>query len=366
MNLKDKFFGCLKDGRTDCIPNMEMGIWPETIDRWHKEGLPYWVENQFHLFDHLGLDKSFNRDWLPINNELYPHAVETVTEEGDGWKIYENDAGLRFKRSNTMASIPQYLRFPVETREDYERLRSRLNPDDPGRYSEDYDLEIMGRKQRGEVIGANYYGLFGFLRNLMGFENLAVAYYDNPELVRLMIRDHVDFGKRVFKRALARRDIDYVQIWEDMAYKHATIISPAFIRKYMLDGYREVVQVLRDGGVKIIYVDSDGHVEELLPILLEAGIDGVVPCEIAAGSDPVLLKEQHPGAVLMGGVDKRVLAADGREGARRELNRLRPVMRKGKYIPFIDHIIPPDISYDTFLYYIDLKDKLLADLGAKI
>jgi hypothetical protein len=47
---------------------MEMGVWDETLERWHGEGLPSWVTSLRHLEDYLRLDRSFNVNWLPINH----------------------------------------------------------------------------------------------------------------------------------------------------------------------------------------------------------------------------------------------------------------------------------------------------------
>ena len=67
---------------------MEMGLWPETLEHWHHEGLPNWVTSIRHLEDYLRLDRSFNVNWLPINNEIDPPSEERAleeTEEQGGW-----------------------------------------------------------------------------------------------------------------------------------------------------------------------------------------------------------------------------------------------------------------------------------------
>jgi uroporphyrinogen decarboxylase len=106
-------------------------------------------------------------------------------------------------------------------------------------------------------------------------------------------------------------------------------------------------------------VDSDGRVEELMPIFLEAGIDGVHPCEVAAGSDPVALRRKFPGCRLIGGLDKRVIAT-GRDGVDAELNRVAPLLKEGGYIPLLDHYVPPDVSFSTYQYYVDRRRELFA------
>jgi uroporphyrinogen decarboxylase len=47
---------------------------------------------------------------------------------------------------------------------------------------------------------------------------------------------------------------------------------------------------------------------------------------------------------LCGGVDKRELAKD------------KKAIEQGGYIPTVDHTVPPDVSYDNFMfYYMEIK-----------
>ncbi|HWP39971.1 MAG TPA: hypothetical protein VNL70_03520 [Tepidisphaeraceae bacterium] len=50
------------------------------------------------------------------------------------------------------------------------------------------------------------------------------------------------------------------------------------------------------------------------------------------------------------GVDKRAIARGG-AAIRAEIERLKPVIRAGGYIPSCDHGIPPDVSWPNFLDY---------------
>jgi uroporphyrinogen decarboxylase len=174
-----------------------------------------------------------------------------------------------------------------------------------------------------------------------------------------MIADRVQFAKDVLERVLATGALDFVQIWEDMSYKTGPLISPALVREYMLPAYKELVAFLRAGGVQLIMVDTDGKAEDLLPIFLDAGIDGTHPCEIAAGSDPVRLRQKFPRCTLMGGMDKRAIAS-GREGIDAELRRIEPLLEQGGYIPMLDHFVPPDVSYSNYLYYVERRRELLS------
>jgi uroporphyrinogen decarboxylase len=359
MNQRDRFLRYMSFEPVDRIPLMEMGVWPETLERWYHEGLPRWVRELRHLEDYLGLDRSFNLNWLPINHEFEPPFEEEVLEETAEHELIRDKDGIICRRLKRGRSIPQYVRFPLETEADYETLLPRLRGSDPARYPHDFDEELHWRRQRGEVVGINFRSFFGFHRNIMGLENWSLAFYDRPALARRMIADRLQFGKEIFARALATGAIDFAQIWEDMAYNTAPMISPQLVRQYMLPAYGELVEYLRAGGVRLIMVDSDGRVDELLPLFLEAGMDGTHPCEVAAGSDPIELRRRFPGCRLMGGLDKRVLAT-GPAGVDAELKRVAPLLKEGGYIPMLDHYVPPDVSYDTYRYYVDRRREMLS------
>jgi uroporphyrinogen decarboxylase len=62
--------------------------------------------------------------------------------------------------------------------------------------------------------------------------------------------------------------------------------------------------------------------------------------------------------LLLGGVNKLALIA-GREAVDRELEHLRPLVERGGYLPCVDHRVPPDVSYENYLYYLEKKKAIL-------
>jgi len=365
MNDRERFLAYMTFQAVDRMPLMEMGCWPETFDAWHHQGLPKWVTHDRHLEAYLNLDLSWNRNWLPINTLLYPPFEVQVLEETDTHQVVRGGDGVVYRERKGHTGVPQYIRFPVQDEADYERLLPRLNGADTERYPRDFDEDLHWRRARNEIVGVHFQGFFGVPRALMGLENWCKSFYDQPHLVRRIIADRVTFGRLVLGRLLATGALDFVQIWEDMAFKTASLISPRLVREFMLPAYEELVTFLHEGGVTLIMVDSDGLVDQLLPIWLEAGIDGTHPCEIAAGSDPVELRRQNPGCRLQGGLDKRAIAS-GREGVDAVLRHVQPLLQEGGYNPCIDHHIPPTIPYETFLYYLERRRELADNPSMRI
>ena len=143
-----------------------------------------------------------------------------------------------------------------------------------------------------------------------------------------------------------------------MAYKEKSMISPAMTREFLLPVWTRWVKEAKAGGVKLVDMDSDGKVDELIPIWIEAGIDVCDPIEVAAGNDINAYRRKFGKKIAYRqGVDKRCMAKGGKV-IEAELKRIEPVVRAGGYIPGCDHGVPPDISWPDFINY----SKLLAEM----
>jgi uroporphyrinogen decarboxylase len=53
---------------------------------------------------------------------------------------------------------------------------------------------------------------------------------------------------------------------------------------------------------------------------------------------------------MLGGIDKRALAV-GPAAIEAELERIRPALERGRYIPALDHLVPDDVSWDHYTTY---------------
>jgi len=349
MNDRERFLATMNYQERDRCPWGEMGFWPETLERWHQEGWPKEVYlNQFFGFDRL-------REQVDVSMGFVPNYRYEVLEETDQYRIVRRGDGVVAKEFKGELSfhMPQWLRFPLQTRDDWENeIKPRLNPDSPTRYPEYWDEKVRTWQQRDYPLTLRMGSIFGWLRNWMGLERISVALYDDPEWVQEMMDYLVDFCCACGRRALEEVDLDYVLLWEDMAYKTGPLISPEMFRRFMLEPYRQLTGFIQDRGVDLIIVDSDGHAEPLIPLWLEGGVNGFYPIERAADMDAVRLRERFGRELrLLGGIDKRAMSA-GPEAIDAELARVAPLLREGGYIPWCDHHVPPDVSLEHYLHYV--------------
>jgi hypothetical protein len=340
------------------LPRFEAGgFWDETIERWHREGLPDGVTP----FEHFGLDRfmdnapaelSYHTDRV-ITPPYWPAFEPRVIEESDDYVVMLRDDGIVARQVKRGTSIPQFISYPVQREEDWEGVKRRLDPETPERY---VGLDRVAGRVRGRetVLRFGLCGAYGTLRNLFGPENLAYALYDNPDLLRRILRHWVSFACSLADRLCPAIDFDYVFLWEDMAFKTGPLVSPAHCRQFLLPAWREVIRYLRGRhGLDLVMVDSDGNDWELLPLFHEAGVNLFTPLEIAAGMEPLEIRRRHPRLALLGGLDKRALFG-GRQTIRREIDRKVPaLLAQGGYFPSLDHHVPADVSFEHFSIYLE-------------
>ncbi len=357
MNSRERFLAVMNYQPVDrCVYGVMTGGWPETIERWKKEG---YDPEAGRLFDTDRWD--WQGGWFMPNP---PFAYEVV-EEDERTITYINHEGIlmRERKDQKFSSMPQFVKFPVTNREEFRSFyKERMNPDLENRMGSSWQEQLQAYRQRDFpliVIADRWGGFFGPLRNLVGVEDLCMLFYDDPAFVEEMMDTTADFIIRMMDKILDHTDIDVFGFWEDMAYKTAPLISPDLVRRFMLPRYQRVVDHLRSRGVPWIALDSDGQITSLIPIWMEAGIDILYPFEVQAGMDVLEVRRKFGRDLrIWGGVDKRCIA-HGREAIDNELQRIAPLVKEGGYVPAPDHSLPPDVSFDNYRYYMEQLKTIL-------
>ena len=112
-------------------------------------------------------------------------------------------------------------------------------------------------------------------------------------------------------------------------------------------------------GCAISHVDCDGNPHDIVANWLAGGVNVMFPLAVSAGVDPFSWRKEFGMELrLLGGIAKAPLVAGGK-AIDRELERIKPLLEQGGCIPHLDHLVPPDISYDNYRQYLDKKRKLI-------
>lgn len=357
MNERDRFYACMNYQPVDQAPYWSWGAWPETIERWKIEG--YKPEK-----DELDIGRYFWK--LVFDKWFFPHPPfeRKIVQEDAKHVLYINHEGILMRefKNNPMSSMPQFVRFPVETREDFRQFwKERMQPDLSRRISPDWKENLKALRSRPYpfiVIADRWGGFFGPLRNLVGVERLCTLFYDDPAFLEEMMETEADFIIALMSQVLDVVKVDAFAFWEDMAYHTAPLISPALARRYLLPRYRRVTDFLFSRGVPFVGLDSDGQVDPLIPVWLDSGMNFLYPFEVQAGMDVLAVRKKYGRNLrIWGGIDKRALTR-GPAAIDAELARVRTLIEDGGYIPHLDHTAPPDVSYSMHIYYLRKLDEM--------
>lgn len=364
MTQRERFIASITFEEVDKIP-LNPGYGREsTRNRWHTEGLPQGANPFDEACRILGIEYPAPETIIidpGVNFKLIPEYEEKVLEHKDGHYIVQDWMGAiteisdeydyTYLRSAKDFVTRKWYKFPVEDRNDWESMKKRYRIDSQGRFPDDFKERCVKIKDRDYVSTLTVGGPFWQMREWLGFEGLCIMTMDDPELVEDMADFWGRFVEGMLDIILENYCPDNFKINEDMAYKAHSMISPAMTRKFIQPAYDRWIPKLKAKGCKVIEVDSDGYIEELIPIWIESGINCCSPMEVAAHNDIVRYRKKFGrNMAFKGGIDKRAIAAGG-DIIRTEIERVSPVIKDGGYIPGCDHGVPHDVSWQDYIEY---------------
>ncbi|MGC9357938.1 MAG: uroporphyrinogen decarboxylase family protein [Anaerolineae bacterium] len=360
MKHRERFHATMHYEARDRVPLIDFGFWDETLDVWHEQGLPAYVDRT-NIHDYLGMDYDFSQVTFATGTDagLVPPFEEQVLEDRGEQEVVQQADGVRVLRSKRMGSIPQHLGHLLVDRESWEKhYKPRLDPAHPDRMPPDLAtrVETWADPEHDEITVPWVGGLYGWLRDWMGLEKISLVMYEDPAWFDEMIGTVADCIIGTLDRLLGTgAKVDGCALWEDMCYKGGPLMSPKKFKQHIVPHYQRITALLRDYGVDTIWVDSDGKIDLLIPHWLDSGINCVLPLEVGTWkTDPIEYRQRYGKELRMfGGFDKRILAGN-KDSIEREVHRLTPLVEEGGYIPFCDHLVPPDVTFENYLFYLEL------------
>jgi len=357
MTHRERFQAIMRFQQPDRVPLWDLeGITEGAVRQWCLDGFPPGREvREFIRYD------PYVR--VPLSTDPIPSFVPRVVEEDEESVTTIDQYGFKVKTFKAHAVPPTvyyYIEGSVQTRADWERMKKRYDPADLRRRPNYWGPELFQHyRSLDQPISLTLsWGPGRGPKNgyLLGLERFLEALKDEPALVHDIFEFWADFLIELVRELVENVPLDFVWLSEDgLAYKNSTLISPATYREFWLRPVKRVTDFLRSHGVEIIGHYTSGNIQPLIPTFLEAGINLFGPLECAAGLDAVELRREYGRDLLMMGNIGREALMKGPEAVEEEFYRKVPyLMEQGGYIPAVDDMILPDISFAALMRYVEL------------
>ncbi len=375
MNHRERALAVLNYQPYDRLPIVHFGYWNETLDKWAEEGhitkrdAALWRDGN-DIDRKIGDILGFDFDWaghFGADIGLKPKFRTRVVEQFEDGSRHVLDAnGAVVREVPGVTSIPMEIDHLLKGRagwEKYYKPRLQWHEDRLGleRLKTRQAEQLFGKEgrllwhpeEREYAVGIWCGSIYGKIRDYTGLVNLSYALVDDPLLVEEMIETVGELCYQGVKAALeAGFKPDFGHFWEDICYRAGPLVNPKYFDEKCGPHYKRITDLLHQYGVNIVSLDCDGKIDSLIPTWIENGVNTMFPIEVGVWHASIAPWREKYGLELrgVGGVDKKVLAYDY-AAVDAEVERQRPLVELGGYIPCLDHRIAPDAKWENVQYY---------------
>ncbi len=375
MTNKERAMAVLNYKSYDRLPVVHFGYWGETLVKWAQEGhitmddAQTWADATpvcKRISDKLGFDFAWYNCFLGFDllSPLFEPKVLAVHE--DGSKEMFNQDGVVVLQKDDVRSIPAEISHTLKDRKSWEELykpklqffeeritKAMVNtgleylPFDNG------GLEFLKNENRQNPIGLMLGSLMGRIRDCLGVIGMSYVMVDDEPLFDEMIQTVADLCYKQAEYTLKQgAKFDFAHFWEDICFKNGPLVHPQMFAEKVGPHYKRLTELVNSYGINIVSLDCDGKIDSLIPTWFNNGVNTMFPIEVGTWDAEIKPWRQQYGKELrgVGGMNKTVFAYDY-AAIDAEIERLKPLVELGGYIPCPDHRIAPDAKWENVQYY---------------
>ena len=345
---KERFKTMCEFGRPDRVL-VDYLVHPE-VDKKLRHYLGCRTEEE--LLDRLGSDFYYlpGRD-ISQNEGFMPYY------RGKTLNLTENERtcalGIRWSRGTYDSKfwVDEVIKGPLE---DAGTEKDILNHNWPK--VSDFDFsplqEVCETHSDRVIIGGLWSGIMGDSYRMHGFQNFLMNIALNPQLIKTLVNRmtdlYLELNQRYFE--IVKGEMDVWFFGNDFGSQGGLLFSPEMWHEFFFENIKKMTALAHSYGLKVM-MHSCGAVSEIIPYLIEAGVDMLDPIQVTAkGMDPHSLADKFGGKIIFhGGIDtQQVLPfATSEEVVSHARKVTETLNKKGGYIFAPSQSLGPDISVEN-------------------
>lgn len=381
MNNRERVQAVLNYQPYDRLPIVHFGFWGETLQKWADEGhltndeANHWSDGNptdSVISAKLGFDHDYHC-MMGVNTFLRPAFEEKVIEElPDGTRKILNYEGVIVLDNPKATGIPAEVDHLLKGRKEWEEFYLPRLQFSESRVTEASVLvndrmvrfdqggkEFLQKNERDYNYGIYCGSLFGMIRNIIGVVGVSYLYADDEALYTEIIDTVGELSYQCVKTALeSGAKFDFGHFWEDICFKNGPLVIPSVFEEKVGPHYRRITKLLKQHEINIISLDCDGMIDALIPTWFNNGVNTMFPIEVGTWDASIKPWREKYGKELrgVGGMNKTVFAHDY-AAIEAEIERLKPLVELGGFVPCPDHRIAPDAKWENVQYYCEKMRK---------
>lgn len=200
---------------------------------------------------------------------------------------------------------------------------------------------------------------FSFLFIALGFENLSIAMYDDPDLLKKIIEAADDYWTEVGLK-LIEVGCDALYVANDMGMNGSTLIAPDKLREFFFPSMKKQIKAWHDAGGRVLF-HSCGNIDAILEDLADMGIDALTNLQVKAGMDLAsAVKRIGDRVTIVGNVDATGIMCQPDQTKIDDAIRtvVETAGKDGGLIIATDHSFHEGIPQENVLYFIEAAKRI--------
>jgi len=263
-------------------------------------------------------------EWVPtpIVDGCMTVVTHDLTEYPPGGGM--DDWGVKWKQGEEEAGAGLPITHPIEKPEDIEDYPF---PDPEASGLTDPALEKISGLDRDStlVFGDNGWGLFERAWILVGMDRFLMWTYREPESVRSLLEKIAAVKLKVTERLIDEVGVDGIRYGDDWGGESELMMGPKIWRKFIKPQQRQLYSICKEND-SLVMQHADGHIEEIIPDLIEMGLDLLNPLQPECNDVETVKRKFGDRLSFHGAVGSRILdngtPADVRKEVETRVNQL--------------------------------------------
>ncbi|MCL5772184.1 MAG: hypothetical protein M1479_07915 [Actinobacteria bacterium] len=189
------------------------------------------------------------------------------------------------------------------------------------------------------LIGYDDFILFERAQFLLGTENFLMAIVSDTENVEILLTKITNYQKKLVK-SMMQSGISGIRFMDDWGMQTTMFIKPKLWRELIKPKLKELYDTVKEYG-GIVFQHSCGHIEEIIPDLVEIGLDVIDPCQPVANNIFGWKEKYGDKLSFMGGLDTQGVLSFGtaKQVESYTIDFVKYMSKEGGYIATPSHTI---------------------------